>query len=208
MIDCHAHYYSPHFQPSQSDIPEGLVVITVSETVSEANQILDLSRQFPFLKPSAGIHPEYISNLDPCLVDVKLSELDGFMNSYNSELVSIGECGLDYSIKVIPKELEDIQKEKKRELQLLVLRRHITYGKDFDLPLVLIFCFNYRTFTREMLDIMLLKSCISLSQEQYCMHLMVKLIMHYRVFLMICILVFRRVLLDPITLKSWLNKFH
>lgn len=206
MIDCHAHYYSPQFQPSMSDIPDDLVVIAVSETVDEAVQILDLSKRFPSIKACAGIHPEYITNLDHSLVDLKLSEFDGFMESHHSELIGIGECGLDYSVKVIPK--DDRENENKRELQRLVLRKHINYGKQFDLPLVIILRLNVRMFTLEMLDIMRLKSCMNLSQVQYCMHLMGKLIMHYRVYLMVYYLVFHRVLLDLIILRSWLNKFH
>ena len=136
MIDCHAHYYPPAFQPCNDDVPQDLIVIAVSETMLEAQTILDLSREFPFIKACAGLHPEYISSLDPEIVKNKLSEFDGWIKRNKSDLVGIGECGLDYSFKAIPMEM--IQKDQiiKRELQQLVFRKHIEYGKEYDLPLV------------------------------------------------------------------------
>jgi Tat protein secretion system quality control protein TatD with DNase activity len=119
-----------------NDVSKDLVVISVSENTSEALQILSLSRQLLFLKPSGGIHPEYISNSG--LVDNDLLEFDQFVKTYNEELICLGECGLDYSLNVIPKTLPDREKDSKKELQKMVLRKHIEYGREYDLPLVMI----------------------------------------------------------------------
>lgn len=137
MIDCHSHYYAPHFQPSMTDVPSDLIVIAVSENVCEAAQILDLSTKLPFLKPCAGIHPEYITSIDFSLVDGVLNEFDLLMQTHNIKMVGIGECGLDYSLRVIPRDMNQGEREDIKDLQKMVLGKHIRYGREFDLPLVM-----------------------------------------------------------------------
>jgi Tat protein secretion system quality control protein TatD with DNase activity len=208
MIDCHAHYYAPHFEPSINDIPTGLSVIAVSENTRQAIQILGLSRQLPFLKPSAGIHPEHITNLDSLNASHELLEFDQFLNQYNQELICLGECGLDYSTRVIPKDLQEAEKQVRKETQQMVLRKHIAYGKLYDLPLVRLKKLNTRMFTHAMQAIMLLKSYMNRNQVDYYMPLMVKLVMHCKGCLMVCISVFLHVSSDQIRSRNWPNRFH
>ncbi|KAG0050513.1 putative deoxyribonuclease tatdn3 [Gryganskiella cystojenkinii] len=117
MIDIHAHIYPPTI-PLESITPlvnrakaAGLTsLISVSETLVDARQIIRLSIQHPgFIFPCAGLHPaQPIRDADGASIGTRTvleSDLDAgvfeFMEENLSKIVGIGEVGLDFTLPVL-----------------------------------------------------------------------------------------------------------
>lgn len=116
MIDIHAHIYPPTI-PLESITPlvqrakaAGLTsLLSVSETLVDARQILRLSIQHPgFIFACAGLHPaQPIRDSDGATIGTRTvleSDLEGvfeFMEENLSRLAGIGEVGLDFTPQVL-----------------------------------------------------------------------------------------------------------
>jgi TatD DNase family protein len=94
-------------------------ILTVSETVQEAQQILALAERYPILKPCAGLYPTILDR------QAAAAMLD-FICQHQDRLVAIGEVGLDYW---------KVQDATGREVQREIFAQHITLARQFDLPL-------------------------------------------------------------------------
>jgi TatD DNase family protein len=94
-------------------------VLTVSETLSEAQQILSLAARYPLLKPCAGLYPTILDR-------ETAAEMLGFIRQHRAQLVAIGEVGLDYW---------KVQDATDREVQREILAQHIALSQELDLPL-------------------------------------------------------------------------
>lgn len=106
MIDTHAHLTSPAFI---SDLPIVLTraratgissIICVSETLSDAHAVLNLTAAHPgFLHPALGLHPEHVTTLAPAQLSAALSGITSLLQT--TPAVAIGEVGLDYTPRVL-----------------------------------------------------------------------------------------------------------
>jgi TatD DNase family protein len=94
-------------------------ILTVSETLEEAQHILALAERYPLLKPCAGLYPTIIDR------QAALAMLD-FIRQHQDQLVAIGEVGLDYW---------KVQDADAREVQREILAQHIALSRELDLPL-------------------------------------------------------------------------
>ena len=125
LIDTHAHLCDSMFDRDRSDILRraqlaGIEkIISVSEDLVEAKNNLELARQFPLIKPAAGLYPSHL-DLD------KAQELIDFIRRDQSNLVAIGEVGLDYWI---------VKEESMREIQRHIFELFIDLSIELDLPL-------------------------------------------------------------------------
>ena len=113
FIDTHAHMYDSSFEHDLGQVLEKAAskgccaIISVSETLDDAQKNLALSQQYPILKPGAGLFPTYL--------DLEHAQkMYQFIEENRKELVAIGEVGLDYW---------KVKEEKGREIQ-----RHIFQG--------------------------------------------------------------------------------
>jgi TatD DNase family protein len=125
LVDAHAHMYAEAFFHDLDDVLGRAVargvqaVLTVSETLAEARQILELATHYPLLKPCAGLYPTILDR-------EAAAEMLAFIRQHQFRLVAIGEVGLDYW---------KVHDAAERELQREILAQHIALARELDLPL-------------------------------------------------------------------------
>jgi len=125
LTDCHAHLADPLFDPDRHEVlrrarSAGVnAIVTVGETLSEAQRILELSAIHDELLPCAGLYPTWL-DLD------QAERVRGWIRSRRDRLVAIGEVGLDYW---------KVQDPAEREVQREIFRGFVRLSKELDLPL-------------------------------------------------------------------------
>jgi TatD DNase family protein len=125
LFDAHAHLYDEAFAHDLEAVlhraaARGVqAVLTVSETVAEAQCILTLAERYPLIKPCAGLYPTILDHQ-------AAAEMLAFIQHHQARLVAIGEVGLDYW---------KVQDATDREVQRDILAQHIALARQLDLPL-------------------------------------------------------------------------
>ena len=125
LTDTHAHMCDAGFDPDREDVlaraaAAGVrAIVAVGEDLSDAKKNLALARQFPILKPAAGLYPTY---LDPFLAD----NMVAFIRANRASLAAIGEVGLDYWV---------VKEEAERRVQKEIFSSFIRLSLELDLPL-------------------------------------------------------------------------
>ena len=125
LFDTHAHYYSSAFDADRdavlSSLPgEGVgLVLCPGCDLPSSRESIALAERYPFLYAAAGIHPEDALGLpDDWLEQVReMTE--------RPKVVAVGEIGLDYYWKEVP-----------RELQKEVFRAQLALARELDLPAI------------------------------------------------------------------------
>ncbi len=125
IVDVHAHLCDPVFDKDREQVLErartaGVAsIIAVGEDLADAHRNLELAQKFPMIKPAAGLYPTRAGI-------PQAAEMVEFIKQHRSQLVAIGEVGLDYWVAG-----QDAQKELQRE----VLKTFIALSNELDLPL-------------------------------------------------------------------------
>jgi TatD DNase family protein len=125
LIDTHTHLCDADFDADRAAVLErarsaGIVaVVAVGETLADARCNLDLARRFPILKPAAGLYPTVL-DLD------QADAMVDFIRAHRSQLVAIGEVGLDYWV---------VKTEAEKAVQREIFGRFIALSRELDLPL-------------------------------------------------------------------------
>ena len=125
LVDAHAHLYSSAFADDLDDVlaraaERGVqAVLCVSETLAEAQRVIELADRHPLIKPCAGLYPTILDR------DAAMDMLD-FIRRHGDRLAAIGEVGLDYW---------KVQDAADRELQRDILAQHVALSRELDLPL-------------------------------------------------------------------------
>jgi TatD DNase family protein len=125
LVDVHAHICDPVFDQDRCRVLEcarkaGVAaIIAVGEDLSDARKNLELAGKHTILKPAAGLYP---TNIDKNLA----VEMVAFIHKNRSDLVAIGEVGLDYW---------KVKKEPEKEVQREIFKLFIELSKEIELPL-------------------------------------------------------------------------
>ncbi len=125
IIDTHAHLYDSAFSFDRSGIlvsarAVGIIgVISVSETLKDADFNLNLTKIHPEILPAAGLYPG-----NPDMEHAK--KIQKFIKANHEKLVAIGEIGLDFWIAK-DEETKDLQKE--------IFSQFIDLSQEWELPL-------------------------------------------------------------------------
>lgn len=125
LFDAHAHLYAPVFADDLEAVlaraaNRGVqAVLCVSETLAEAERVLELADRHSLIKPCAGLYPTI---LDRAAAAAMLA----FIRRHQERLVAIGEVGLDYW---------KVQDPAEREVQRDILAQHVALSRELDLPL-------------------------------------------------------------------------
>ena len=125
LVDAHAHLYAPQFADDLDEVVARAAhrgvqaVLCVSETVAEAERVIELADRHPLIKACAGLYPTILDR------DAAAAMLD-FIRQHQDRLVAIGEVGLDYW---------KVQDAADREVQRDILAQHIALSRELDLPL-------------------------------------------------------------------------
>ena len=125
LFDAHAHLAAPDFADDLSDVltraeSAGLCgVLTVGETLADAERILGLAACHGVIKPAAGLFPTI---LDPAAAAAVLA----FVRRNADRLVALGEVGLDRWM---------VKTEAEWRVQEDILAGFVALGNELDLPL-------------------------------------------------------------------------
>ena len=141
MIDTHCHIDEEAFEPDREEViarqqQSGVqAMIVPGVNVASINSVMELCHAHPgYCYPALGLHPE----------DVKadwreqLATVEAAIRAHRSELVAVGEIGLDY---YWDKTFKEEQKE--------VLRRQLLLAHELNLPVIL----HNREATEDILSI-------------------------------------------------------
>jgi TatD DNase family protein len=125
LIDAHAHLCDEDFE---EDLPQVLqraeesgvkIIITVGETLEDAERNLSLSSEHPMIRPCAGLYPTELDE-DAC------KEILLFIERHHQRLVGVGEVGLDFWA---------VRETHLREIQMRILTRQVELANDLGLTL-------------------------------------------------------------------------
>lgn len=139
IFDSHAHYDSVQFDSDRDALLTSLkergvsYVMSVASSVSSAQKNSELSKKYPFVFSSAGVHPIDCVNESADYIE----KLKALFES-NKKIVALGEIGLDYHYDT-PKDLQ--RKFFEQQLQL---------ARELDKPVIL----HSREATADMLEIL------------------------------------------------------
>lgn len=128
VIDTHAHLdelENVDLEISKA-MESGVATIVAVGSNHESNlRVLDLSRAHPsFIFPALGLHPCELGGMESSQIDCTLE----FVEERISDIIAIGEVGLDYSKRVV--------KVAKKEKQKQVLSRILNLAKRYKKPVV------------------------------------------------------------------------
>jgi TatD DNase family protein len=125
LIDTHAHMCDVAFDADRADVLErarmaGITaVLAVGEDLADAEKNLRLAAEHLMIRAAAGLYPTHLS--------MDLAEkMRDFIRSHTSQIVAIGEVGLDYWM---------VKEESEREIQREIFRGFVELGKELALPL-------------------------------------------------------------------------
>jgi len=129
VIDTHAHLDElENLEPALNKAKEaGVIAVVAVGSNHQSNQkVMEICLNHPdFIYPALGLHPWALSNLNSHQIDTTLESIEGKI----TDIVAIGEIGLDYDkrvTKVAPKEL---QKE--------VLKRLLSLARQYAKPVII-----------------------------------------------------------------------
>lgn len=125
LFDTHAHYYVSAFDADRDDVLSSLpgegvsLVLVPGCDLSSSREAIQLAEKYPFVYAAAGIHPEDALGLpDHWLEQVRAM-------TAHPKVKAIGEIGLDYYWKEVP-----------RDLQKAVFRAQLALAEELDLPVI------------------------------------------------------------------------
>ncbi len=126
LFDTHAHLCDPAFDRDRGEVLERAreagveTVIAVGETLQDARFNVALARDEPWIvRAAAGLFPTI---LEPDQAE----DLELWIRRHASELIAIGEVGLDYW---------KVESEEDREVQREIFKRFVALALELDLPL-------------------------------------------------------------------------
>ena len=125
LFDTHAHYYAEAFDPDRDAVLSALpaagvgLVLCPGCDLDPPRQSIQLAEAYPHVYAAAGVHPEDALGLPVDWLD-QVAEM-----TRHPKVKAIGEIGLDYYWKEVPR---DLQKE--------VFRAQLQLAKVLDLPVI------------------------------------------------------------------------
>ena len=125
LTDTHSHICADLFDADRQDVlaratRAGIqAIIAVGEDIADGEKNLALAREFPILKPAAGLYP---THLDFAAAE----EMMVFIRANRSSLAAIGEVGLDFWV---------VKSDEARAVQQEIFARFIALSLELDLPL-------------------------------------------------------------------------
>lgn len=129
MIDSHCHLEFDHFDGDREEVIEKAkekleAVVDSCAEIGTSEDVLELHRKHPdFIFPSLGLHPRFAMEAS----DEEIRNYKNKIEEVSSEIVAIGEVGLDYY------HVSDSSKRKSSEE---VFIKFVKFSNSMDLPLV------------------------------------------------------------------------
>lgn len=125
IFDTHAHYDDSRFDGDREAVLTSLSfhkvtrVVNIAADMESVRTTLELADDYGFIYAAIGVHPDGVAEL----TEEDLNKLKAL--SAHPKVVAIGECGLDYYGREIPK-----------ETQIFWFERQLLLAKELDLPVI------------------------------------------------------------------------
>lgn len=125
FIDSHCHLDFAEFDASRKQLiqqcqQQGInQFIVPGITLAQSRSLFSFQQQYPLIHISVGLHPYFMSEY----ADDHLVKLTELAQQHCSQLVAIGECGIDRSITNLPR-------------QIKIFEHHIELANQLKLPLI------------------------------------------------------------------------
>ena len=125
IIDTHTHLSDPVFDADRMEViknstKSGIIkIISVSETIEDAQRNIEFAKTYHELCPAAGLYPSHLDFN-------QLEKMMSFIRENRSKLCAIGEVGLDFWI---------IKDASEKEIQQKIFSQFIDLSLELDLPL-------------------------------------------------------------------------
>lgn len=139
IFDTHVHYDDEAFNEDREAVIKSLVaagvetVVNIGASMASSETTLELTRNYPFIYGTAGVHPSETAELD----EEKFQRLREIVRE--PKIVAVGEIGLDYYWE---KPAHDIQKN--------WFERQLELAREVNLPVVI----HSREAAKDTLEIM------------------------------------------------------
>lgn len=139
IFDTHAHYDDEAFNEDREAVIKSLAaaevetVVNIGASMASSETTLELTRNYPFIYGTAGVHPSETAELD----EEKFQRLKEIVRE--PKIVAVGEIGLDYYWE---KSAHDIQKN--------WFERQLELAREVNLPVVI----HSREAAKDTLEIM------------------------------------------------------
>ena len=139
IFDTHAHYDDEAFNEDREAVIKSLAaagvetVVNIGASMASSETTLELTRNYPFIYGTAGVHPSETAELD----EEKFQRLKEIVRE--PKIVAVGEIGLDYYWE---KPAHDIQKN--------WIERQLELAREENLPVVI----HSREAAKDTLEIM------------------------------------------------------
>lgn len=139
IFDTHAHYDDEAFNEDREAVIKSLAaagvetVVNIGASMASSETTLELTRNYPFIYGTAGVHPSETAELD----EEKFQRLKEIVRE--PKIVAVGEIGLDYYWE---KPAHDIQKN--------WFERQLELAREVNLPVVI----HSREAAKDTLEIM------------------------------------------------------
>ncbi|NMM42311.1 TatD family hydrolase [Pseudoalteromonas arctica] len=125
FIDSHCHFDFAEFDTERVQLMvqcqqlgiETLIVPGV--TLAQSHSLISFSQQYSCVRICMGLHPYFMAEH----IDDHLAKLSELALQYRTQLVAIGECGIDRSIENIEKQTQ-------------IFEHHIDLANQLELPLI------------------------------------------------------------------------
>lgn len=129
MIDAHIHLDDSRFDEDRDKLINQALDVGIKQFITPAvmldgfSKLHKLSIQYPSIIPSYGLHPYFINQHSKS--DIK--KLDSWLSTHDS--CAVGECGLDFFLKDLDKDIQayyfeaQIELAKKHQLPLILHAR-------------------------------------------------------------------------------------
>lgn len=137
LIDTHAHLNFKDYIDLDDVIKRSLDVgvkkiICVSSNITDSIRAVEIAKKYPNIVFAAvGIHPQCTDPQNPDNLGLQLEKLDKLISENQDIVISIGECGLDYT------EVGEGERKRKESEQEKLFVRQINLALKYDLPIII-----------------------------------------------------------------------
>ena len=106
IFETHAHYDDEAFNEDREAVIKSLAaagvetVVNIGASMDSSETTLELTRNYPFIYGTAGVHPSWTDELN----EEKFQRLREIIKE--PKMVAVGEIGLDYYYKEPPHEIQ------------------------------------------------------------------------------------------------------
>ena len=139
IFETHAHYDDEAFNEDREAVIKSLAaagvetVVNIGASMDSSETTLELTRNYPFIYGTAGVHPSWTDELN----EEKFQRLREIIKE--PKMVAVGEIGLDYYYKEPP-----------HEIQKKWFERQLDLAREVKLPVVI----HSREAAQDTLEIM------------------------------------------------------